>query len=154
MNNRPHSANDFRHSFLQFIANGGFIGPKKASHLMNLLLEESSAFQCWRKAKVPSATKAIWPKFVRLMRRLTSSADLRLPVQVNAVRRFYKPLLEEIHDNTELRLRDLEQLEQVASRFPTRQEGIALASRRSSKQRFRVNAEGQRRCAKRLSSCL
>ncbi|MEY4178400.1 MAG: ATP-dependent helicase UvrD1 [Planctomycetota bacterium] len=43
-----------------------------------------------------------------------------LAAQVDAVRRFYQPLLEQRYDNTAARIRDLEQMEQVASRFQDR----------------------------------
>lgn len=43
-----------------------------------------------------------------------------LAAQVDAVRRFYQPLLERRYDNTAARIRDLEQMEQVASRFQDR----------------------------------
>jgi DNA helicase-2/ATP-dependent DNA helicase PcrA len=43
-----------------------------------------------------------------------------LVAQVDAVRRFYQPLLEQRYDNTAARIRDLEQMEQVASRFQDR----------------------------------
>ena len=44
-----------------------------------------------------------------------------LPVQVHRVREFYAPLLQEKYDPAEPRLRDLEQLELIASRYKTRQ---------------------------------
>lgn len=48
-----------------------------------------------------------------------STAD-GLAAQVDAVRRFYQPLLERRYDNAAARIRDLEQMEQVASRFQDR----------------------------------
>ena len=41
--------------------------------------------------------------------------------QLGAVRRWYEPVLERVHDNAALRRGDLEQLEIVAASFPTRE---------------------------------
>ena len=43
-----------------------------------------------------------------------------LPAQLNRVRKFYTPLLEAKYDHVEPRLRDLEQLELIASRYRSR----------------------------------
>ena len=50
---------------------------------------------------------------------MTGTTD-DLPTQVGRVRKFYAPLLEAKYDHVEPRLRDLEQLELIASRFRSR----------------------------------
>jgi len=55
------------------------------------------------------------------MKRLDRKGTTELPSQIHLVRRFYEPFLEDKYDNPAPRLRDLEQLEQLASRFPDRQ---------------------------------
>ena len=47
--------------------------------------------------------------------------DVPPPAQVERVRRFLEPLLRRRYDDAEPRLRDLEQLEQLAAGFPTRE---------------------------------
>lgn len=101
------------------------IGPQKSRQLMQSLTEHNSDFDIWAKAKPPAAAETLWPKFVKLMRRLARASSLELPAQVNLVRKFYAPLLEERFDHAEPRLRDLEQLEQLAARFADRQTMLA-----------------------------
>ena len=71
----------------------------------------------WRRRRPPPW---LWPKFVALIDELTDTSD-ELPVQLNRVRKFYAPLLEAKYDHPEPRLRDLEQLELIASRYQSRQ---------------------------------
>ncbi|MFV1965934.1 MAG: ATP-dependent helicase [Pirellulaceae bacterium] len=96
------------------------VGPKKAAQLMQTLMEAEGDFRCWVEDKMPPATKAKWPKFNQLLQRLTQARPLKLTSQVAAVRKFYTPLLEMKVDNPEPGIRDLEQLEQLAGRFPER----------------------------------
>jgi len=50
-----------------------------------------------------------------------SGADVPTAAQVERVRRFLEPLLRRRYDNAEPRVRDLEQLEQIASGYPSRE---------------------------------
>jgi len=101
------------------------VGPKKAAQLMNVLLEAEGDLECWEESKVPPATKAKWPKLLQLLRRLTRSQPMKLPLQVHAALKFYAPLLEVKYDNPEPRIRDLEQLEPLAAKFPDRRTMLA-----------------------------
>jgi len=56
---------------------------------------------------------------VKLLQGLAASAE-ELPAQVHRVRKFYAPLLEAKYDHVQPRQRDLEQLEQIASRYRNR----------------------------------
>jgi DNA helicase-2/ATP-dependent DNA helicase PcrA len=56
---------------------------------------------------------------------LTSISPLDPTAQVRTTRRFYKPLLEQLYDNPDPRLRDLEQLELLAARFADRRSMLA-----------------------------
>ena len=67
----------------------------------------------------PAGAAKLWPKFVALVSELTSTRD-DLPTQLGRVRKFYAPLLEAKYDHVEPRLRDLEQLELIASRYRSR----------------------------------
>jgi DNA helicase-2/ATP-dependent DNA helicase PcrA len=95
------------------------VGAQKARQLMDLLAGSGGDFTAWRQAKPPKAAAEIWPKFVALVSGL-AQAEGDLPAQVHRVRKFYDPLLAELYDNPHPRSRDLEQLEQIASRYRDR----------------------------------
>lgn len=101
------------------------IGPKTAQRLLQQLVEASGDFAAWRDVTVPTACESRWLKLVKLMVRISSSKSANLPAQIHAVRKFYEPLLEKAYDNSETRLRDLEQLEQLGTRFDSRQSFLA-----------------------------
>ncbi len=100
------------------------IGPHKARHLMELLLEAGGDFEAWREWKPPAAAAEVWPRFVTLLAGLTG-ADTDLPAQVNRVRKFYSPMLPELYDNPQPRARDLEQMELIAARYHDRRTMLA-----------------------------
>jgi DNA helicase-2/ATP-dependent DNA helicase PcrA len=96
------------------------IGPGKARQLMDMLLSSRGDFGVWAAWRPPAAAAKLWAKFVALLQSLANAPD-DLPSQVHRVRKFYTPLLEEKYDNADPRLRDLEQLEMIASRYGSRQ---------------------------------
>jgi DNA helicase-2/ATP-dependent DNA helicase PcrA len=100
------------------------IGPHKARQLMGMLAESAGGFAVWHEWKPPPAAREIWPKFVTLVEGLAKSKE-DLPGQVHRARVFYKPLLEECYDNPHPRARDLEQVEQIASRYRDRRTMLA-----------------------------
>ena len=96
------------------------IGPGKARQLMETLLQCDGNFQVWADWKPPAGAAKLWPKFIALLQGLADTHD-DLPAQLHRVRNFYAPLLEAKYDHVEPRLRDLEQLEVIASRYRSRQ---------------------------------
>lgn len=101
------------------------IGARKAIQTMDMLLESSGDLRVWRDFKPPSAARKIWPKLVRLMNSLAGAEDGSVAKQIESVTNFYRPILEDMYDNSDARLRDLEQLQQIAERFPDRGRMIA-----------------------------
>lgn len=102
------------------------IGPKTASDLMTVLAQAGGDFErAWLGFKPPEATRGAWPGFVTLMRGLAAEEPGALPSQVHAVRTYYTPLLAMRYDNAESRVRDLEQIENLASRYPSRDRLLA-----------------------------
>ena len=95
------------------------VGPGKARQLMDTLLAAGGNFDVWADWSPPAAATKLWPKFIALLKGLVQTAD-ELPAQLNRVRKFYTPLLEAKYDHVEPRLRDLEQLELIASRYRSR----------------------------------
>jgi DNA helicase-2/ATP-dependent DNA helicase PcrA len=97
------------------------IGPKRARTLMDQLIQSGGRLAAWSDASVSGAAQEPWAAFRRLLAELTRSDRLPLAAQIELVRRFYEPLLEQRYDNTGPRKRDLEQLEQLSARFADRQ---------------------------------
>lgn len=93
------------------------IGPAKAKALMDVLLENYGDFSIWDETTVPKTTIEYWSDVCKLMKQLSRSTGKDVSAQIHAVRKFYEPLLEEQYENSEPRLRDLAQLEQLARKF-------------------------------------
>ena len=77
-------------------------------------------FGAWRSVKVPAAAEEHWRQLIQLMQQMLAVSERETATHVHLVRQFYAPLLEQRYDRTAPRLRDLEQLEQLAARFPNR----------------------------------
>lgn len=98
------------------------VGPAAAKRLMEELKTAEGNLDAWKQSKVPAATAEEWPALVRLFERLRAQPRLSIPMQVNLARKFLEPKIEENYDHAEPRLRDLEQLEDLANRFADRRE--------------------------------
>lgn len=96
------------------------IGPAKARQLMDVLHHADGDFDAWSDVKPPAAAGEQWKALCQLLRRLRKVPEPDVPAQVQAARTFYAPILEERYDNSQPRIRDLEQLEQLAHRFRNR----------------------------------
>jgi DNA helicase-2/ATP-dependent DNA helicase PcrA len=96
------------------------IGPVKARQLTAILVDNAGNFDSWAAWTPPAAAAEIWPKLVDLLNGLAASTE-GLESQIHRVRKFYAPLLETRYDHVVPRLRDLEQIEQIAGRYPNRQ---------------------------------
>ncbi|MDH4139223.1 MAG: ATP-dependent helicase [Coriobacteriia bacterium] len=101
------------------------IGPKTAADAMQTLAASDADFESWVSLRIPEAARGAWPDLVTLMRGLAGAAPSDLPAQVHAIRSVYAPLLELRYDNVDARLRDLEQIEALASRFGDRSRFLA-----------------------------
>ena len=97
------------------------IGPGKSQQLLLLLQQSGGDFSAWSAWKPPAGAATVWPKFVGLLQGLAHTSD-DLPAQLHRVRKFYAPLMETKYDHVEPRLRDLEQIELIASRYRGRQQ--------------------------------
>ena len=101
------------------------IGPKTAGSLMDSLAASGGDFEGWVGASVPEPARESWPQFVALLRSLAGAGPGDVASQVHAVRAIYSPLLERRYDNVAARLRDLEQIESIASRAADRSNFLA-----------------------------
>jgi len=77
------------------------MGPSFAAQCFELLAGNSHSFSALDEFRPPSATRIDWPLF--------------------EARRWYQPHLERLYDGLETREADLEQLEQISGRYPTRE---------------------------------
>jgi len=96
------------------------IGPRIASGLMGALRESGGDFDVWVPWRAPEAAAGTWPDFVALMRNLAHAPAGEVSAQLHAARMFYAPIAEQRYDNASARLADLEQVEQLGSRFADR----------------------------------
>ncbi len=99
------------------------MGPTYAAKCFDFLELVDHQFGRLDEFQPPSATREEWLPFCDLMRLLVvaeQSSD-GWQQQLGAVRRWYQPHLERMYDSIETREADLEQLEQVSGRYPTRE---------------------------------
>ena len=96
------------------------VGPVLAARVIRT--HESSGFELaglWS-LRVPSAAAEDWPALLRLIARLRDT-NTSWHGQLAAVRAWYEPHLERIYDQAHVRLGDLEQLEQIAAQYGSRE---------------------------------
>jgi DNA helicase-2/ATP-dependent DNA helicase PcrA len=101
------------------------VGPKRAQQWTAALAEGPHGFRAWEDVKPPAASRVLWPELVKLLKNLHDNGDMDLTQQVSLVREFYTPLLLEKYDNPPVRLRDIEQMEEMVARFASRQDMLA-----------------------------
>ncbi|HEY3586531.1 MAG TPA: ATP-dependent helicase, partial [Myxococcaceae bacterium] len=95
------------------------VGPRTARTLLEPV-QQTGSFEGWEDARVPSAARVQWPALVALCRELAAPQPPALSSQLHRIRGFYGPLCEQRYEHVPARLRDLEQLEQLAAAFPDR----------------------------------
>jgi len=97
------------------------IGPATALKLIEALSAGGSALEalCERPPPVPNATRAEFAAFREAVRECRGEA-LSPAAQIERLRRFYEPIFRRVYQNAEIRLRDLDQLEQIAGRYRSR----------------------------------
>ncbi len=100
------------------------IGPASAKRALEHLAAAMWDLHAWENHTPPAATKRQWPPFVDLMVNL-AKGKMPLQQQVAETRRFYAPILEKRYDQAPMRIRDLQQLEQISSNFRDRSEMLS-----------------------------
>jgi DNA helicase II / ATP-dependent DNA helicase PcrA len=101
------------------------VGPRTAAGLADALAGAGGDFESWVGQRVPGSAASVWADFVTLMRGLAGNGSEGLPSQVHAARLFYAPLCQMRYDSAEARLGDLERIEAMASRYPSRDRLLA-----------------------------
>ena len=96
------------------------MGPANAERCLAAVAASGHAFQALAAFAPPPAARDGWPEFTALM------TDLAAPAapwagQVERVRGWYQPLLEDLYDHAGVRAGDLEMLGQIATQFAARE---------------------------------
>ena len=105
------------------------VGPAKARRLLEVGDADAGGgadrFAAWSRISPPTTDPSLWREFVALMRGLATAPQSEVAPQLERLRAFYAPLVEERYDHAEARLADLEQLEQLAARATDRRTFLA-----------------------------
>jgi DNA helicase-2/ATP-dependent DNA helicase PcrA len=96
------------------------LGPAHARRIHERFEAMGFDFKGLEGVAVPTAARADWPAFCEMMCGLgRGTTDWQ--GQLGMVRRWYEAHLERLHDAAHMRAADLEQLEQLAAGYPTRE---------------------------------
>ena len=97
------------------------IGPAAAQKIFDAATADTSRERfSLRSIEPPAAARQDWPAFVQLMGSLAGE-ECDWPGQVGEARRWYQPHLERLYDAPMVRMGDLEQIELIASQYPSRE---------------------------------
>jgi len=96
------------------------IGPATARNVIDRLSHEGFAATALARFRPPAAAFAAWPGFCRMIKHLR---DVGTPWtgQIDQAREWYQPQLERLYDYAAARAGDLDQLEQIAAGYVTRE---------------------------------
>ncbi len=95
------------------------LGPAFARRLQDHLEGAGFELAVLAQLTVPAATRQAWPAFCELMQGLHRAAQWQ--GQLGTLRGWYEPHLQRLYDAAHVRSADLEQLEQLAGAYPTRE---------------------------------
>ncbi|HSN25602.1 MAG TPA: ATP-dependent helicase, partial [Kofleriaceae bacterium] len=98
------------------------VGPAVARRATQFVAESGQALRALADFIAPRPARADWPKLCELLLQL---ANHPWPVQLGAVRAWYAPHLERLHDDAQVRAADLEQLEVLSAGFASRAQFLA-----------------------------
>jgi DNA helicase-2/ATP-dependent DNA helicase PcrA len=96
------------------------VGPATATRLLDALAETSDHVSVMEAFKAPASAEADWSGLLEVLRALRAPAA-KWPAELEAVMRWYEPLLDRLYDDAPVRQRDLVQLLQIASTYPSRE---------------------------------
>jgi DNA helicase II / ATP-dependent DNA helicase PcrA len=94
------------------------IGPASAQRILDQATVMTDPITALTALPTPPRAGADWTAFVETLGNLRYS---EWPVDIERIRLWYTPHLERIHEDSEVRLADLLQLEQIASSYPSRE---------------------------------
>ena len=99
------------------------MGPANAAKCFERLAADEFLFSSLSGFHPPAAAAKEWPAFCTLLQDLSGAEfdDAGWQSQLTAARHWYQPQLERMYDGLDTREADLEQLEQISGRYPTRE---------------------------------
>ena len=99
------------------------MGPANAARCFRQLASCDYSFAALCEFRPPAAAAADWPAFQAMMQSLGAHevSETSWQAQLGQVLRWYQPHLERLYDGLDTRQADLEQLEQISGRYPTRE---------------------------------
>ncbi len=96
------------------------IGPANARRAIEYLEAAGGRFEALAEVTVPAAARAEWSTLAKLMLEI-GGRRAPWPGSIHRTRLWYEPYLEPLYDMATVRAADLEQLEQIAGRYPSRE---------------------------------
>jgi DNA helicase-2/ATP-dependent DNA helicase PcrA len=96
------------------------VGPANARRSLDALARAGFAASALREVEIPGARLPQWQSLVGLLERLGNPAT-PWAGQARQAREWYEPLLEQRYESAAVRAADLEQLEQLATQYPSRE---------------------------------
>ncbi|KXV70931.1 ATP-dependent DNA helicase [Acetobacter cerevisiae] len=96
------------------------VGPTSARRVLDTMGESAHPFEALKDVKAPQRSGEAWTGFVNTLTAL-GSHQVVWPGEIAAVRYWYEPHLERLHEDASTRLADLVQLEQIAGGYPSRE---------------------------------
>ena len=96
------------------------VGPVSAQRVLDHITADSYPLTALRSAPAPARIGPDWAGFLDLVADL-ASGDLGWPAELERARQWYEPHLDRIHEDGEIRLGDLLQLEQIAAGYASRE---------------------------------
>ena len=97
------------------------IGPGTAAKILDKLKGRRRIRRALARVDVPKAAAKGWRGFRRLIGEMRRGRTT-WPAELQAIRKWYEPLLEYKYDNPEVRLPDIAQLEQIAAGYESRRQ--------------------------------
>jgi DNA helicase-2/ATP-dependent DNA helicase PcrA len=99
------------------------LGPAYAARCFEALACADFSFSALHDFRPPAAAAGEWGEFCELLTTLAAAEldEHGWQAQLTLVRRWYQPHLERIYDSVDTREADLEQLELISGRYPTRE---------------------------------
>ncbi|HEY2746137.1 MAG TPA: ATP-dependent helicase [Polyangia bacterium] len=95
------------------------VGPGSAQRAADALAEWAWSLEAFARHVPPAAARADWPALCELLAHLRGGAAWL--AQLGLVRRWYEPHLQRIYDHAQVRAQDLDELEQIAAHYPSRE---------------------------------
>jgi DNA helicase-2/ATP-dependent DNA helicase PcrA len=96
------------------------VGPAAAARALEHVHQAGDRLGALAGFEAPAAAREVWPAFAELMVRLADPATAWAG-QLHLVRGLYDPLMTHMYDAAHVRAGDIEQLEQIAGEYPSRE---------------------------------